>query len=141
MTSTDAVKYDLSDGIVTLTLDPPSRGLRSLPVDTGVPLPLSLDLRSVDGLSLRDSSGRFVPIQVEPRARWAGAAAGDSSRPIRWLGLQFIAQRVHHAPREGRIAVRLAADVQGVPAPPLHGSVGDADHLAALGPGQQVAQA
>src|SRR6476646_537436 len=53
-------------------------------VRSGVPMPRSLNLKSVAGFTLIDGSGARVPAEFEVTARW-NAALADTTAPIQWL--------------------------------------------------------
>jgi hypothetical protein len=57
-------------------------------VRSGVPMPRSLDLRSVAGLAVVDASGTPVPAEFKVTARW-NAGKGDATAPIQWLLVSF----------------------------------------------------
>lgn len=58
------------------------------PVTSGVPLPAAAGIYDPVELRLVDSSGRVVPAQLTALARWGGAL-DDTSRPVKWLLLDF----------------------------------------------------
>jgi hypothetical protein len=57
-------------------------------VRSGVPMPRSLNLRSVAGLAVVDASGTPVPAEFKVTARW-NAGKGDTTAPIQWLLVSF----------------------------------------------------
>ncbi len=58
------------------------------PVTSGLPLPRELGLLDVARLGLVDAAGKSLPAQFTPLARWGGSP-DDTSRPIRWLLIDF----------------------------------------------------
>ena len=58
------------------------------PVTSGVPLPESVNMLSINQLQLTDSSGNTVPAQFTVTSRWRGTP-DDSSKPIKWVLLDF----------------------------------------------------
>ncbi|HYO14237.1 MAG TPA: fibronectin type III domain-containing protein [Thermoanaerobaculia bacterium] len=57
-------------------------------VRSGVPMPRSLNLRSVAGLAVVDASGTPVPAEFKITARW-NAGKNDTTAPIQWLLVSF----------------------------------------------------
>ena len=58
------------------------------PVTSGVPLPESVNIFSINQLQLADSSGNTVPAQFTVTSRWRGTP-DDNSKPIKWVLLDF----------------------------------------------------
>jgi len=79
-------------------------------VTSGVPIPSSLNLTDLSVLRLLDASGRPVPAQFIPLARWAGAP-GDTSKPVRWLLVDFQAS----LPANGTATYRLVSSGGALP--------------------------
>jgi len=57
-------------------------------VTSGVPLPESANILSINQLQLTDSSGNTVPSQFTVTSRWHGTP-NDSSKAIKWILLDF----------------------------------------------------
>lgn len=58
------------------------------PVTSGIPIPITLDLKTVQGLRIVDQKGAEVPAQFTVLARWNGTVA-DQKSPIQWVLLDF----------------------------------------------------
>jgi len=96
---------------VPLVVAEPSGVARSAaPVTSGIPIPRVVGLTDTARLRLLDASGRRVPAQFTPLARWGGGP-DDPSAVIRWLLVDFQAD----VPAGGRAAFRLVN--AGGPAP------------------------
>jgi hypothetical protein len=57
-------------------------------VRTGVPMPRSLNLQSVNGLAVVNSAGQPVPAEFRITARW-NASLSDAAAPIQWILVSF----------------------------------------------------
>ena len=58
------------------------------PVTSGIPLPETANITSINQLQLTDSSGNNVPAQFTVTSRWRGTP-DDSSKAIKWVLLDF----------------------------------------------------
>ncbi|MCD4713264.1 MAG: DNRLRE domain-containing protein [Clostridiales bacterium] len=58
------------------------------PVTSGIPLPESANITSIDQLQVTDSLGNNVPAQFTVTSRWRGTP-DDNSKPIKWVLLDF----------------------------------------------------
>jgi fibronectin type III domain protein len=87
-------------------------------VRSGVPLPRSLNLRSVAGLTLVDGGGSRVPAEFEATARW-NAALSDGTAPIQWLLVTFPATVPAHGTATYRVVTDGSAGTNPAPARPL----------------------
>ena len=58
------------------------------PVTSGIPLPESANILKTDSLQLTDASNNVIPTQLTVTSRWKGTA-GDSTKPIKWILLDF----------------------------------------------------
>jgi len=81
-------------------------------VVSGLPIPRSWAVKDVGTLRLTNASGTSIPAQFEALARW-GAAAGQTTAPVRWALVQFKAS----VPSSGTVTFLLDRNGPG-PAPP-----------------------
>ncbi len=58
------------------------------PVTSGVPIPKSVNIKSIEDFRIEDSNGNTVPAQFKVLTRWA-CGPQDSSCPIKWLLVDF----------------------------------------------------
>jgi len=58
------------------------------PVTSGIPIPESANILSINQFQITDSSGNNVPAQFTVTSRWRGTL-DDSSKPIKWVLLDF----------------------------------------------------
>jgi fibronectin type 3 domain-containing protein len=87
-------------------------------VRTGVPMPRSLNLKSINGLAVVDSAGQAVPADFRITARW-NAPLSDATAPIQWLLVSFPATVGAGATGSYRI-VTDGSVANPAPARPLH---------------------
>lgn len=81
-------------------------------VRSGIPIPLSLGLRSTANLNLVDSAGHLVPAEFEALARWN--AGKNTTTPIQWLLVSFAASVAAYSSSQYRVVI---ASTPG-PSPP-----------------------
>lgn len=58
------------------------------PITSGLPLPETLNVKSIADLAIQDSSGILIPAQFTVLARWNGTV-NDTSKPIKWVLVDF----------------------------------------------------
>jgi hypothetical protein len=58
------------------------------PVTSGIPIPESANIISINQLQITDSAGNNVPAQFMVTSRWRGTP-DDNSKPIKWVLLDF----------------------------------------------------
>ncbi len=78
-----------SYGLTSLTISEPAGTDRiSEPVTSGIPLPESANIQSIENLYLTDDRGNIIPAQYTVLSRWGGTP-DDGTKAIKWVLLDF----------------------------------------------------